>query len=66
MILRLLAILICGANEQIRTADLNITNLKIFLPKLELYANKTLVNTSKNASIFSFAVNFKKFLLFEF
>ena len=27
---------------------------------------KALINTSKNASIFSFAVNFKKFLLFEF
>ena len=30
----------------------NLTNLKIFLPKLVLYGNKTLINTSKNASIF--------------
>ena len=41
-----------GANDGTWTRDLRLTNLKIFLQKLVLYADKSLINTSKNASIF--------------
>ena len=41
-----------GADDGTRTHDLSLTNLKIFLQKLVLYADKSLINTSKNASIF--------------
>ena len=41
-----------GADDGTRTRGLHLTNLKIFLQKLVLYADKSLINTSKNASIF--------------
>ena len=46
------AVFLIGADDGNRTRDLRLTNLKIFIPKLVLYADKSLINTSKSASIF--------------